>query len=151
MDRHLVRLQHDLDKHDQDHPELAASVPSLPTSSYTIPHGRKSELIFVSRDELLYSDLLLRLGISGLDSDFDGEEEEEEEEEEEIEDHVIEEPVKIETDYQAMIANRNQKKKRKEAREADKDEPLYCFCQQVSYGEMVACDGEVIRELCLCV
>jgi hypothetical protein len=24
----------------------------------------------------------------------------------------------------------------------DNDEQLYCFCQQVSYGEMIACDGE---------
>lgn len=39
-----------------------------------------------------------------------------------------------------MIANRNQKRKKKEER--DKDEPLYCFCQQISFGEMVACDGE---------
>lgn len=22
------------------------------------------------------------------------------------------------------------------------EEPLYCYCQQVSYGEMVACDAE---------
>jgi hypothetical protein len=41
-----------------------------------------------------------------------------------------------------MLANRNQKRKKKDARESDKNEPLYCFCQQVSYGEMVACDGE---------
>lgn len=54
--------------------------------------------------------------------------------------------IKIEPDYQTMIANRNQKRKKKEAREADKDEPLYCFCQQVSYGEMVACDGEVSKK-----
>jgi hypothetical protein len=23
----------------------------------------------------------------------------------------------------------------------DPNEPLYCYCQQVSYGEMVACDN----------
>lgn len=86
-----------------------------------------------------------------MDSDFEAEEEEEEGEEEEEEDaeeavqkSTQQEPIKIETDYQAMMANRNQKRKKKEAREADKDEPLYCFCQQVSYGEMVACDGEVV-------
>lgn len=90
------------------------------------------------------------VGISAVDSDFEAEEDEEEgeEEEEEVEEAVEkstqEEPIKIEADYQTMIANRNQKRKKKEAREADKDEPLYCFCQQVSYGEMVACDGEVV-------
>ncbi|KAL2024056.1 hypothetical protein VTK56DRAFT_9836 [Thermocarpiscus australiensis] len=26
--------------------------------------------------------------------------------------------------------------------EPDVDEPVYCYCNQVSYGEMVACDGE---------
>ncbi|RKP14172.1 plan Homeodomain finger of tumor Supressor Ing4 [Piptocephalis cylindrospora] len=26
--------------------------------------------------------------------------------------------------------------------EIDKDEPRYCICHQVSYGEMVGCDGE---------
>lgn len=52
-------------------------------------------------------------------------------------------PVKVDPDIQAIMANRNQKRKKKEARESDKGEPLYCFCQQVSYGEMVACDGEV--------
>lgn len=26
--------------------------------------------------------------------------------------------------------------------EGDEDEPVYCYCQQVSYGEMVACDAE---------
>lgn len=27
--------------------------------------------------------------------------------------------------------------------QGESDEPLYCICQQVSYGAMVACDGEV--------
>lgn len=27
-------------------------------------------------------------------------------------------------------------------RAVEDDEPLYCYCQQVSYGEMVGCDGE---------
>lgn len=26
--------------------------------------------------------------------------------------------------------------------EVEEDEPVYCYCQQVSYGEMVACDGD---------
>ncbi|KAL7268063.1 hypothetical protein RUND412_009326 [Rhizina undulata] len=26
--------------------------------------------------------------------------------------------------------------------DGDEDEPVYCYCQQVSYGEMVACDGD---------
>lgn len=95
------------------------------------------------------------------DIDHDDDEEEEEEEEEQIERKpvksvaeekvepkpvtVVQTPsVKVDPDIQAIIANRNQKRKKKEARESDKGEPLYCFCQQVSYGEMVACDGEVI-------
>ncbi|CDH53573.1 phdfinger domain containing protein [Lichtheimia corymbifera JMRC:FSU:9682] len=32
-------------------------------------------------------------------------------------------------------------RKRKE-RDENENEPLYCYCRQVSYGEMVACDGE---------
>lgn len=35
-----------------------------------------------------------------------------------------------------------QPRKRKE-RDENENEPLYCYCRQVSYGEMVACDGEV--------
>jgi inhibitor of growth protein 4 len=32
----------------------------------------------------------------------------------------------------------------------DPNEPTYCFCQQVSYGEMVACDNsDVSNMLCL--
>jgi hypothetical protein len=54
-----------------------------------------------------------------------------------------------EQEYQTMLDNRNQKRKKREAREAtDQSEPLYCFCQQVSYGEMVACDGEVSELEC---
>lgn len=29
----------------------------------------------------------------------------------------------------------------------DPNEPLYCYCQQVSYGEMVACDNEDVSLL----
>ncbi|KAI9255343.1 hypothetical protein EDC94DRAFT_617385 [Helicostylum pulchrum] len=113
VDRHLIRLQNDLDKHDREHPELAPISAAVPTRSYTIPHGRKSMTL--------------------MDSDFEEEGGGGEEEGEQLE-------IKLEPDYQTMIANRNQKRKKKEER--DKDEPLYCFCQQVSYGEMVACDGE---------
>ncbi len=56
-----------------------------------------------------------------------GDEEEEEEEEEESEDEI---------EYKV-----NQKRMRRD--ETDNDERLYCFCQQVSYGDMVACDGQV--------
>ncbi|KAG0748967.1 hypothetical protein G6F57_003268 [Rhizopus arrhizus] len=55
-----------------------------------------------------------------------GDEEEEEEEEEESEDEI---------EYKV-----NQKRMRRD--ETDNDERLYCFCQQVSYGDMVACDGQ---------
>ena len=94
--------------------------------------------------------------IEGIDHDDDEEEEEEEQIEQKPVKAVAEKiepkpvtvvhtpPVKVDPDIQAIIANRNQKRKKKEARESDKGEPLYCFCQQVSYGEMVACDGEVI-------
>lgn len=79
----------------------------------------------------------------GVDFDSEVDEEEEEEDEEDAHEEKVEpEKVKIEQDYQNMLANRNQKRKKKEARESDKNEPLYCFCQQVSYGEMVACDGD---------
>lgn len=27
----------------------------------------------------------------------------------------------------------------------DPSEPLYCICQQVSFGEMVACDNNLVR------
>ena len=27
----------------------------------------------------------------------------------------------------------------------DPDEPLYCHCQQVSFGEMIGCDNEDVR------
>ena len=27
----------------------------------------------------------------------------------------------------------------------DPNEPLYCICQQVSYGEMIACDNEDVK------
>lgn len=29
----------------------------------------------------------------------------------------------------------------------DPNEPLYCYCQQVSFGEMVACDNADVRTL----
>ncbi|KAI8976124.1 hypothetical protein BDB01DRAFT_804602 [Pilobolus umbonatus] len=119
VDKHLIKLQHDLDNHDRDHPELA---PPLQTRPFSVYQSRKNH-----------------------DSDFDddiGDDTEDREQGEatdefEFVDNKLEQP-----DYQKMIANRNQKRKKKEAREADKSEPLYCFCQQVSYGEMVACDGE---------
>lgn len=48
VDRHLIKLQQHLDKHDQDHPELAP-LSNVPTRSYTIPHGRKSRLTNIDR------------------------------------------------------------------------------------------------------
>lgn len=26
--------------------------------------------------------------------------------------------------------------------EVDPNEPIYCYCNQVSFGDMIACDGE---------
>ncbi|CEP11130.1 hypothetical protein [Parasitella parasitica] len=162
VDRHLLRLQRDLDKHDQEHPEYAPE-PSIPTRSYTIPHGRKN-ILTETDDTLPEDEAVNNEDDEGEEDEYmvqdDGQDEEKEEEESEKEEEqsrpVVEEkidpkpttvvhtpPVKMDPDIQAIIiANRNQKRKKKEARESDKDEPLYCFCQQVSYGEMVACDGE---------
>lgn len=28
----------------------------------------------------------------------------------------------------------------------DPNEPKYCYCNQVSFGDMVACDGENVRQ-----
>lgn len=28
----------------------------------------------------------------------------------------------------------------------DPNEPVYCFCRQVSFGEMIGCDGEVCNK-----
>ena len=39
-------------------------------------------------------------------------------------------PAKVAAQAEAAIAN------------AGEDEPTYCYCEQVSYGEMVACDGD---------
>lgn len=39
-------------------------------------------------------------------------------------------PAKVAAQAEAAIAN------------AGEDEPTYCYCNQVSYGEMVACDGD---------
>ncbi|KAL0081612.1 hypothetical protein F4703DRAFT_1931306 [Phycomyces blakesleeanus] len=50
-------------------------------------------------------------------------------------------PEEEEEDF--IMAKRQRKRKKKEARDArDNQEPLYCSCRQVSFGEMVACDGQ---------
>ncbi|KAG2199431.1 hypothetical protein INT47_011543 [Mucor saturninus] len=107
VEKHLQRLDSDLQKHDAAHPESVPHI--LETRSYTIPHGVSTATTATNTDSELEDDNTVEI--------------------------KLEQP-----DYQTMIANRNQKRKKKEER--DKDEPLYCFCQQVSYGEMVACDGE---------
>ncbi|KAL7312710.1 hypothetical protein PS15m_012373 [Mucor circinelloides] len=158
VDRHLLRLQRDLDKHDQEHPEYAPES-SLPTRSYTIPHGILADLDDLQAEEDDEDDIEdEEEEMEHLDHEEDGEEEEEKEQEQVVhrpikpvaEDKIEPKPitvvhtppVKVDPEIQTIIANRNQKRKKKEARESDKGEPLYCFCQQVSYGEMVACDGE---------
>ncbi|KAG1449178.1 hypothetical protein G6F56_008722 [Rhizopus delemar] len=40
-----------------------------------------------------------------------------------------------------LPVNTPQKRMRRDHGDADNDDRLYCFCQQVSYGDMVACDG----------
>ncbi|ORZ09950.1 hypothetical protein BCR42DRAFT_441507 [Absidia repens] len=71
----------------------------------------------------------------GIDQNLAPEEEEEGEEEEEDDEEAY---------FAAMMANRQKKRKKKEARDGEEhtEEPLYCYCRQVSYGEMVGCDGE---------
>ena len=32
------------------------------------------------------------------------------------------------------------------AMEADPDDPRYCICNEVAYGDMVACDNDTVRE-----
>ncbi|KAI9277628.1 hypothetical protein BY458DRAFT_538972 [Sporodiniella umbellata] len=44
-----------------------------------------------------------------------------------------------ETDFIMPLNTPQQKRVRRD--DADNDDRLYCFCQQVSYGDMVACDG----------
>lgn len=65
--------------------------------------------------------------------------------EEEDDDDNEEEEDDEEAYFAAMMANRQKKRKKKEARDGEEhaEEPLYCYCRQVSYGEMVGCDGEV--------
>ena len=33
----------------------------------------------------------------------------------------------------------------------DPDEPTYCHCQQVSFGEMIGCDNDDVRVLNSCI
>lgn len=59
--------------------------------------------------------------------------------------HVEEEESGTETQRNSPGA-KNKNKKRKEESEPEEpqspnNEPLYCYCNQVSYGEMVGCDG----------
>lgn len=37
----------------------------------------------------------------------------------------------------------NTRKRKRKGREEGGEEALYCYCRQVSYGEMVGCDNEV--------
>ncbi|KAG1175337.1 hypothetical protein G6F70_000715 [Rhizopus microsporus] len=66
--------------------------------------------------------------VMDLDMDSDNQLEDDVDEENESEE---------ETEYRLPI---NQKRMRRD-NDADNDDRLYCFCQQVSYGDMVACDG----------
>ncbi len=45
-----------------------------------------------------------------------------------------------------MVAGEGERRKKKKKRNSeevfvDPNEPLYCYCQQISYGEMVACEN----------
>ncbi|KAI7855003.1 hypothetical protein BDC45DRAFT_507494 [Circinella umbellata] len=66
-------------------------------------------------------------------------------EQEDIED--IEEEESIKQEQQRQRQQLQQRRKRKERDETiinnnNEGEPLYCYCRQVSFGEMVGCDGE---------
>lgn len=43
---------------------------------------------------------------------------------------------------QSVSSNKSGTKKKTRRRVNSKGEPIYCYCGQVSYGEMVGCDGE---------
>ena len=68
-------------------------------------------------------------------------------EEQEIEEIDDEESIKQEQQRQQRQQQIQQRRKRKERDETavnnnGEGEPLYCYCRQVSFGEMVGCDGE---------
>ncbi|KAI8390121.1 hypothetical protein BD560DRAFT_379975 [Blakeslea trispora] len=129
VDRHLSRLQKDLDQHDLEHPELAPlftpSQASTPTSIISTRHQHGNYAISHRKSSDIESEHEDQITLPEEDSPSELEEEEEEEEEEEI------------------VVRKKDPAEIRKRRKKDSDEPLYCYCQQVSFGEMVACDGEV--------
>ncbi|OBZ89092.1 Chromatin modification-related protein YNG2 [Choanephora cucurbitarum] len=102
VDRHLSRLQKDLDQHDLEHPELAPLFPSNTPSLSSLPPPFPS-----TRHHGNYA-------ISH----------------------------RTYSDEEALRKKKRVQLEMKKRKKKNSDEPLYCYCQQVSYGEMVACDGE---------
>jgi len=43
----------------------------------------------------------------------------------------------------ARDANRDESPPREEEMQVDPDEPTYCLCDQISYGEMIMCDNDL--------
>ena len=58
-----------------------------------------------------------------------------------------EETEEEDSDEEALRKKKRVQLEMKKRKKKNSDEPLYCYCQQVSYGEMVACDGEVILDI----
>lgn len=81
----------------------------------------------------------------------DSDEEDEEEDDEEMEDEEEEEEEEYDDGASAAQAAAAQKKShKKNANAADSptanaDDPVYCICQQPSYGDMVGCDNKDVR------
>jgi hypothetical protein len=128
VDRHLNKLKQDLEKHDRDHPD--AMPLSQPLHSYTIPHGRQGTVVIIYIQAIFLYISFIDSMVMDLDMDSDNQLEDDVDEENESEE---------ETEYRLPI---NQKRVRRD-NDADNDDRPYCFCQQVSYGDMVACDGAV--------
>ncbi|KAI8149089.1 hypothetical protein BJV82DRAFT_590591 [Fennellomyces sp. T-0311] len=55
---------------------------------------------------------------------------------------VYEEEEEEEEDEESYLETIKQHRRKRKERDEAEGEPLYCYCRQVSFGEMVGCDGE---------
>jgi hypothetical protein len=137
VDRHLEKLGHDLDLLDKTNPDYQE--PREITSILDTKKKSCKKLCLLGlKDYYAYSLLVVDGMEKASTSASTTVEEEDDDDNEEDEDDE-------EAYFAAMMANRQKKRKKKEARDGEEhaEEPLYCYCRQVSYGEMVGCDGEV--------
>ena len=56
---------------------------------------------------------------------------------------MYEEEEEDEEDEESYLQTIKQQRRKRKERDETEGEPLYCYCRQVSFGEMVGCDGEV--------